>query len=132
MLDTSRGGEPLSCLEGAGQIVEGLEAVLRSMQPGEKRAVVVPPERGYGVREAALIQKVPRSALPVAEISVGDRFQTGPEPADPIVTVLAVEEQEVLLDGNHPLAGQPLHFEVELVSARPAGAEDGTAAEGRA
>jgi len=84
----------------------------------------VPPERGYGAHEKELVQKVARAQLPVAELNVGDRFQTGPDPADPVVTVLAVEAGEVLLDANHPLAGQPLYFEVELVAARAATAEE--------
>ena len=124
MLDTSRGNAPLGCVEGAGQIVDGLEAVLRSMQPGETRKVVVPPERGYGMREKELVQKIPRSRLPVAELSVGDRFQTGPDQHAPVVTVMAIDGDEVLLDANHPLAGQSLFFEVELIAARPATAEE--------
>jgi FKBP-type peptidyl-prolyl cis-trans isomerase SlyD len=120
VLDTSRGAEPLAYLEGAGQIIEGLETELTRMGPGEKRTVVVPPERGYGLREDALVQKVPRGRLPVEDVRVGDQFQTGPDRADPIVTVLAIEGDEVLLDGNHPLAGQELHFDVELVAVRPA------------
>jgi len=117
MLDTSRGGVPLECDEGSGQIIEGLDAALRTMQPGERRDVAIPPEQAYGVREDALIQKVLRAVLPVDELKVGDQFQTGPDPTDPIVTVLGIEGDEVLLDANHPLAGQTLHFDVELVSA---------------
>jgi FKBP-type peptidyl-prolyl cis-trans isomerase SlyD len=120
VLDTSRGADPLSCLEGAGQIIEGLESELVRMSAGEKRAVVVPPERGYGVREDAMVQKVPRARLPVDEVRVGDQFQTGPDRQDPIVTVLAIEGDDVLLDANHPLAGEELHFDVELVAGRPA------------
>lgn len=121
VLDTSRGGEPLGCREGAGEIVEGLEAALREMQPGEQRRVRVPPELGYGPREAGLVQRVPRERLPVDELKPGDQFQTGPDRHAPIVTVVAVEGDEVVLDANHPLAGQELDFEVELVSVRPAG-----------
>lgn len=124
MLDTSRGNEPLACVEGAGQIVDGLEAVLRSMQPGQTRKVVVPPERGYGMHEKEMVQKVPRAHLPVDEIKVGDRFRTGPDRHAPVVMVAAIEGDEVLLDANHPLAGQHLYFEVELVAARPATAEE--------
>jgi FKBP-type peptidyl-prolyl cis-trans isomerase SlyD len=120
ILDTSRGGEPMPFVEGSGQIIEGLEGSLRQMAIGEQRAVVVPPERAYGVREAELVQKVPKSRLPVDGLKVGDQFQTGPDRQAPVVTVLAIEGDEVLLDANHPLAGQELHFEVELVSARPA------------
>lgn len=120
VLDTSRGADPLSCLEGAGQIIEGLEEPLLGMSAGEKRTIIVPPERAYGLREDALIQKVRRDRLPVDEIRVGDQFQTGPDRQDPVVTVVALEGEEVLLDANHPLAGQELHFEVELVALRPA------------
>lgn len=120
VLDTSRGGEPMPFLEGAGQIIEGLEESLRQMSAGEKRQVVVPPERGYGLREAELVQKVPKTRLPVADIKVGAQFQTGPDRQAPVVTVVAIEGDEVLLDANHPLAGQRLHFEVELVAVRAA------------
>jgi FKBP-type peptidyl-prolyl cis-trans isomerase SlyD len=120
ILDTSRGAEPLSCVEGTGQIIEGLEDSLRRMNESETRQVVVPPERAYGVREAALVQKVPRDRLPVDEVQVGDQFQTGPDRQDPVVTVVAIEGDDVLIDANHPLAGEELHFEVELVAQRPA------------
>lgn len=120
VLDTSRGGEPMPCLEGAGQIIEGLEEPLRQMAPGEKRTVVVPPERGYGRRETELVQKVPKAHLPVDDVKVGDQFQAGPDRQAPVVTVVAIEGDEVMLDANHPLAGQELHFEVELVAARTA------------
>jgi FKBP-type peptidyl-prolyl cis-trans isomerase SlyD len=120
ILDTSRGAAPLSCLEGAGQIIEGLEEALLKMGAGESQLVVVPPERGYGLREAALVQKVARSRLPIDEVKVGDQFQTGPDRQAPVVTVRAIEDDEVLLDANHPLAGEELHFEVEIVALRPA------------
>lgn len=120
VLDTSRGGEPLACVEGAGQIVEGLEAALRAMRPGDRQSVIVPPEKAYGARETGLVQRVPRDRLPVDEIRPGDQFQTGPDRHAPIVTVVAIEGDQVVLDANHPLAGQTLHFDVELVAADPA------------
>ena len=120
MIDTSRGGEPMPFLEGSGQIIDGLEEPLLQMAAGEKRTVVVPPERAYGVREAELVQKVPKANLPVGDVKVGDQFQTAPDRQAPVVTVVAIEGDEVLLDANHPLAGQELHFEVELVAVRAA------------
>ena len=120
MLDTSRGGEPTPFLEGCGQIIDGLEEPLLQMAAGEKRTVVVPPERAYGLREAALVQKVPLARLPVTDLKVGDQFQTGPDRQAPVVTVVAIDGDEVLLDANHPLAGQELHFEVELIVVRAA------------
>jgi FKBP-type peptidyl-prolyl cis-trans isomerase SlyD len=124
LLDTSRGGEPMPFLEGTGQIIEGLEEQLLQMAAGEKRSVVVPPERAYGLHEAGMVQKVPRARLPVAELKVGEQFQTGPDRHAPVVTVVAIEGDEILLDANHPLAGQALHFEIELVTVREATAEE--------
>jgi FKBP-type peptidyl-prolyl cis-trans isomerase SlyD len=124
LIDTSRGNAPMPFLEGAGQIIEGLEEQLRLIAAGEKRTVTVPPERAYGGHDAGLVQKVPRARLPVADLKVGDRFQTGPDRHAPVVTVLALEGDEVLLDANHPLAGQTLHFEVEVVAERPATPEE--------
>lgn len=120
ILDTSRGAAPLACVEGAGQIIEGLEEPLWRMKAGETGLVVVPPERAYGLHEAQLVQKVKRSLLPVDQIKVGDQFQAGPDRQAPIVTVMAIEGDEVLLDANHPLAGVELHFEVEVMTTRNA------------
>lgn len=118
MLDTSRGGEAATFVEGAGQIIEGLEMELLAMTAGEERAVVVPPERGYGLFDESLRQMVARSGLPVTELKVGDQFQTGPDRHAPVVTVVAITGDEVLLDANHPLAGQTLHFEVAVRAVR--------------
>lgn len=127
VIDTSRGGAPMPFTEGADQIIEGLEESLLRMAAGEKRTVVVPPERAYGPRDAALVQKVPRARLPVGDLKVGDRFQTGPDRQAPIVTVRAIEGDEVLLDANHPMAGLELHFEVEVVAVRAATPEESKA-----
>ena len=124
LIDTSRGNAPMPFTEGAGQIIEGLEEQLLLMATGEKRLIVVPPERAYGVHDAALVQKIPRARLPVADLKAGDQFQTGPDRHAPVVTVRALAGDDVLLDANHPLAGQTLHFEVELVAQRPASPEE--------
>jgi FKBP-type peptidyl-prolyl cis-trans isomerase SlyD len=124
VLDTSQGSSPMPFIEGAGQIIDGLEEPLLQMAVGEKRGVVVPPERAYGMREDELMQKVPKDRLPVNEVKVGDQFQTGLDRHAPVVTVMAIEGDEVLLDANHPLAGQRLHFDVELITARPATPEE--------
>lgn len=126
VLDTSRGGgEPLNFVEGAQQIVPGLEQVLVAMTMGERREVVVPPEEAYGVHEAELVQRVPRGQLPIeGEVRVGDQFLAGPDRHAPVVTVVAVEGETVTLDANHPLAGATLHFDVELVATRPATADE--------
>jgi FKBP-type peptidyl-prolyl cis-trans isomerase SlyD len=130
VVDTSLGGDPTPFVEGTGQIIEGLEEQLLQMAAGEKRQVVVPAEKAYGMPDPELVQKVPRARLPVAELKVGDQFQTGPDRHAPVVTVMAIEGDEVLLDANHPLAGQELHFEAEVVEVRLAtSAERAQAAE---
>lgn len=118
VLDTTRGGAPLEITAGAGEIIEGLEAALGTMRAGERRLVVVPPEQGYGRREAAMVQRVPRTVLPVKDARAGDTFQAGPDRQAPVVTVVAVEGDEVVLDANHPLAGVTLHFDVEVVATQ--------------
>jgi len=125
LLDASEGGEPISYLEGAGQIIEGLEEQLRGVAAGLKRSISVGAARAYGLRDETQVQRVPRAALPVeGELRVGDRFQAGEDRFAPVVTVMKIEGDEVLLDANHPLAGVDLVFDVEIVAVRPATAEE--------
>lgn len=125
LLDTSAGGEPITYLEGSGQIIDGLDEKLRGALPGSKQRVVVPAAKAYGLRDESQVQRVPRSVLPVeGELKVGDQFQTGPDRGAPIVTVASIEGDDVLLDANHPLAGVDLTFDVEVVSVRGAKPEE--------
>jgi FKBP-type peptidyl-prolyl cis-trans isomerase SlyD len=121
VLDTSAGAEPITYLEGAGQIIDGLDVQLRAVEAGTKSRVQVPAKQAYGEHDPAQVQRVKREYLPVeGELKVGDQFRTGPHRADPVVAVSAIEGDEVLLDANHPLAGVDLTFDVEVVSAREA------------
>ncbi|MEI6466558.1 MAG: peptidylprolyl isomerase [Verrucomicrobiota bacterium] len=125
VLDTSAGNAPIAYLEGSGQIIEGLDAQLRTANAGEKPRVVVPAKDAYGERDPEQVQRVRRELLPVeGELKIGDQFQTGPSPADPVVTVAGIDGDEVLLDANHPLAGVELTFDVEVVAAREATPEE--------
>jgi FKBP-type peptidyl-prolyl cis-trans isomerase SlyD len=125
VLDTSAGGEPITYLEGAGQIIDGLDEGLRAVTAGQKSQVFVPAKKAYGERDPAQLQKVKRELLPIeGELNIGDQFQTGPDRHSPVVTVTAIEGDDVLLDANHPLAGVDLTFEVEIVTAREATAEE--------
>jgi FKBP-type peptidyl-prolyl cis-trans isomerase SlyD len=120
VLDTSAGGEPITYLEGAGQIIPGLDEELRDAQLGEKRRVQVPAAKAYGERDPDQVQRIKRLQLPVeGELHVGDRFQTGHDHHAPIVTVAAIEGDDVLLDANHPLAGVDLVFDVQVTAVRP-------------
>ena len=124
LLDTSQGGQPISYLEGTGQIIDGLEADLLTAVAGEKRTVTVAAAKAYGEHDARLVQKISRQVIPAEEIKVGDTFQTGPDRHDPIVTIMAIEGDEVTLDANHPLAGEDLVFDVEVVAKRTATPEE--------
>ena len=125
VLDTSAGGEPVTYLEGAGQIIDGLDTRLRASEVGAKLSVAVPAAEAYGAHDPVQVQRVKRAVLPVAgELQVGDKFQAGEDRQAPVVTVVAIEGDEVTLDANHPLAGVDLTFEVELVAVRAATAAE--------
>jgi FKBP-type peptidyl-prolyl cis-trans isomerase SlyD len=125
VIDTSAGAAPVTYLEGGGQIIDGLDQRLRAAGAGEKACVTVPAAEAYGLPDPAQVQRVKRGLLPVeGELKIGDQFQTGPDRYAPVVTVKAIEADEVLLDANHPLAGVDLTFDVEIVTARPATKEE--------
>lgn len=125
VLDSSNGREPLAYLHGSGSIVPGLENAMEGRAIGDKFEVKVAPAEGYGEHHEGMVQAVPRSAFQgVDQIEVGMQFQaSGPQGAMS-VTVTAVSDDEVTVDGNHPLAGQTLNFAIEVVSVREASAEE--------
>ena len=125
VIDSSVGGQPLSYLHGAGNIVPGLERELAGRSAGDKLDVTVQPEDGYGEPNPAMIQVVPRQAFQgVDDIEVGMQFQAQtPQGALPVV-ISKVEGDQVTVDANHPLAGQVLHFAVEVTDVRNASVEE--------
>jgi FKBP-type peptidyl-prolyl cis-trans isomerase SlyD len=125
VIDSSQGQEPLAYLHGAGSIVEGLESALAGKTVGDKLDVTVEPERGYGDRRDDLVQAVDRSNfVGVEEIEVGMQFLAQTPWGEQPVTVMAVADDSVELDGNHPLAGETLNFSVEVVDVRQASEEE--------
>jgi FKBP-type peptidyl-prolyl cis-trans isomerase SlyD len=125
VLDSSSGSDPLAYLHGFGNIIPGLENALEGKEKGEKLAVTVEPEQGYGARDEQLVQAVPRSAFKgVDDLAPGMQFQAqGPQGAR-LVVVTQVAQDVVTVDANHPLAGQTLHFDVEVSEVRDATAEE--------
>lgn len=115
--DSSREREPIEFTLGEGQIIPGFEAGVVGMEPGETRELTVEPAEAYGDRHDALVQAVPRADIPAdIDVSVGSRLQVQqPDGQTTVVTVIESNDQTVTLDGNHPLAGTTLHFEVELL-----------------
>ncbi|GAA0837528.1 MULTISPECIES: FKBP-type peptidyl-prolyl cis-trans isomerase [Marinomonas] len=124
-LDSSIGQEPLVFLSGAQNIIDGLDKALQGKTAGEKLTVSVAPEEGYGDVHQELIQKVPHDNFQgVDDIQVGMQFMAQTPGGQQPVTVIGVEEDGVMLDGNHPLAGKTLNFDVEIVDVREAVAEE--------
>jgi len=126
VLDTSEGSEPLEYLHGHGQIVPGLELALEGAQDGESRQVVVSAAQGYGQRDEKAVFAVGRSMFPPdMEIATGETYIGRDTQGNPVpVTVVSIEADQVVVDANHPLAGQELHFEVTVRGVRDATAEE--------
>lgn len=125
ILDSSAGGEPLAYIHGHGNLVTGLERALEGRTGGETLSVVVPPAEGYGARDPQLVQRVPRRTLHGAgDIKPGKQFQARTAGGTRLFRVTAVAGDMLTLDGNHPLADQTLHFDVEVVAVREATAEE--------
>ena len=116
---------PLSYLHGAGNIVPGLENALAGHAVGDELTVDVEPELGYGVRHEGLVQSVPKQAFQgVDNVQLGMQFRAQTEGGSLLVTVVEVGDDEVRVDGNHPLAGKTLHFDVRIASVRAATDEE--------
>lgn len=125
-LDSSAGADPLRYLHGASNIIPGLEKALEGKAAGDKLQVEIPPEDAYGPRQAELIQSVPKSAFQgVEEIKAGQSFRAqGADGSQRSITVLEVEGDNVKIDGNHPLAGITLNFDITVVEVREASEEE--------
>lgn len=125
VLDSSEGREPLAYLHGAGNIVEGLEKAMEGRGAGDKFSVTVQPEEGYGIHHAQLTQEVPREAFQgVEQLQVGMHFQASGEQGVMEVRITSIEGDVVTVDGNHPLAGETLHFDIEVTDVRKATLEE--------
>ena len=125
-LDTSVGRDPMKYLHGASNIVPGLEKELKGKSAGDTLKVEVHPDEGYGQVDPKLIQKAPRSAFDGSpEIKPGMQFQAqGPGGEVQMITVKEITDDEITIDGNHPLAGQVLHFDVSIEEVREASKEE--------
>lgn len=125
VLDKSN-GEPLAYLHGHHNIIPGLEAQMTGKGVGDKFSVTVAPEDAYGEYLAEAVQEVPRANFQgVDNIQVGMQFQSQTDDGHVmLVTVKEVNDEVVIVDGNHPLAGVTLTFDVEIAEVRPATADE--------
>lgn len=125
VIDTSDNSEPLLFLVGSGQIIPGLEIEISAMSVGDKKNIEVKAADAYGEVIDDLRITVQKSQFPPdADLKVGDQFQVNEEPHAPIFTVISIEGEDVNIDGNHPLAGEDLFFDVEVTEKRDATQEE--------
>lgn len=126
VIDSSSGGAPLKYLHGAGNIIAGLEKALEGKQGGDHVQATIEPEEAYGEYSPELVATLNRSMFEgVDELEVGMQFHaSGPDGGMQIVTIRDLEGDDVIVDGNHPLAGQRLNFDVKIVDVRDASEEE--------
>ncbi len=117
VFDSSEGRDPLSFTLGHGQVISGFEEAALGMEVGETKKARIEVEDAYGERRDDLVLEVPREQLPdELDVDVGTPLQLQQPDGQAVpVTVAALDESTVTLDANHPLAGQPLTFELTLV-----------------
>ena len=126
VLDSSEEREPLVYMHGTNSLIPGLERELEGKTTGDKMQVTVQPEDGYGKINPDLIQQVPRSAFQgVEDIQPGMQFEAkSTEGHSHLITVQEVAEENITVNGNHPLAGQVLHFDISVEDVREATEEE--------
>ncbi len=125
VLDSSQGGEPLAYLHGADNIIPGLEKALEGGKAGDKMQVSVEPAEGYGEYNEELTQVVPSSMFEgVEQIEVGMQFQAETPGGVQVIRIAAVDGDNITIDGNHPLAGQKLNFDITVTEVRDASEEE--------
>jgi FKBP-type peptidyl-prolyl cis-trans isomerase SlyD len=126
-IDSSKERGPLVYLHGTGGLLPALEAELEGKVAGDEVKARLEPAQGYGERSDEAVMSIPRTELPAElEIEVGMQFKTESANGPQVVTVAGIEGDQVKLDGNHPLAGVALNFDVKVLEIRPATDEEVT------
>ena len=125
VIDSSKDGGPLAYLHGEGQIVKGLEKAMEGKKAGDSFSVTVSPEEAYGMPDAAKIAVVSADQIEGGEdLEEGMQLEASNDEGEQIVVVSKIEGDKVTLDGNHPLAGMTLHFDITVREVRTATAEE--------
>jgi FKBP-type peptidyl-prolyl cis-trans isomerase SlyD len=125
VLDSSIGDEALVFLQGSGNIISGLENVMVGKVVGDKFNVRIAPEDAYGELMEDMIQVISRDMFEgIDDIEVGMQFHADVSSGSGIVTVVSIDDDNITIDGNHPLAGLALTFDVEVIDVRPATKEE--------
>lgn len=125
VLDTSKNRAPLSYIHGIGGMIPGFESALEGKKEGDKFSFDVSPRDGYGEHDASLLFSVPKDRFADGDkLALGMRFQVQTPNGAAIMAVHQINDDTVVLDANHPLAGATLHFDVEVLGVRDATDEE--------
>lgn len=119
-LDSSRGEAPLLYLHGAGNIISGLEAALAGKSVGDSFKVTIPPADAYGELAPDMVQVVSKKMFDGMDLEIGMQFHADVSHGSGVITITEINGDDVTVDGNHPLAGETLVFDVEVIDVRPA------------
>jgi len=121
ILDSSEGEDPLSYIHGSEMIIPGLEKELAGKSAGDKFNVSIEPEGAYGERDEELVQTISRDEFPPDQkLEPGMQFHAQSEGGTQLITIMEIGDDEISIDANHPLAGERLNFDVELLEVREA------------
>ena len=123
-IDSSRNGEPMVFLQGSHVLIQGLENELEGKTIGDKFVIDIAPDLAYGERHEELVQSVPMSMFEGMDINPGMTFRATTDDGEQSVMIIDVNDEAVMVDGNHPLSGLTLNFDVEVLGVREATAEE--------
>lgn len=125
VLETTQGGHPMLYLSGSDQVLAALDAVFIELSVGDKKTISLAPKDGYGEVNPALKKTVDVKAFPAeADVRPGYKFRASDKAGSPTYRVVKILGTQAFIDGNHPLAGETLHFDVEITEARDATEEE--------
>jgi len=125
LIDSSYDHSPLALIHGSGYLIPGLEEALIDHEVGDKFEVEVPADKAYGQRHDGYVQTVPKELFAdIEDLEVGTQLRAQTDEGEQTVIVVDVQENEITVDGNHPLAGIDLKFDVEILEVRDATEEE--------
>lgn len=121
LIDSSYDHTPLALIHGTGYMIEGIEEALVDRQQGDKFEVAVPADKAYGERHDGFVQTIPKEMFAgVDDLEVGTQLRATTDEGEQTVIVIDIQEDEITVDGNHPLAGIDLNFDIEIIEVRDA------------
>lgn len=125
IIDTSEGRDPLSFIQGAGSVIPGMEKAVMGKEEGEKFSVTIPAEEGYGDYNSELIFTLKKDKIDgIDSFEKGMQVQAQTQEGTQVLTVKDIHDDSVQFDGNHPLAGKDLHFDIDINNVREATEEE--------